>query len=156
MGQPITVVEKQSSNPALLRFETNRPLSGTGHERYTSPPSELLDRPVDELARRLFAAGGVESVHIHGSMVTVGLGGGRTGSGLGDIVRSLFLHYDAAPVAAPAAPPADQRSRTPEATADPADTLAARTAEEPAADDPPAPEAAVPVDAAATESGSLS
>jgi hypothetical protein len=155
MGQPITVVEKQSSNPAILRFETNRPLSGTGHEHYSSPPSELLDRPVDELARRLFAAGGVESVHIHGSMVTVGLGGGRTGSGLGDIVRSLFLHYDATP-AAPAAPPVDQGSATPEAAADPGDTLAARTAEEPAAADPPAPEAAVAVDAAATEPGSLS
>ncbi len=94
MGQPITVVEKAStSNPAVLRFETNRPLSGMGHERYTSPPGELLVRPVDELARRLFAAGGVESVHINGSVATVTLSGGRTGAGLGDIVRGLFLHY---------------------------------------------------------------
>lgn len=104
MGQPITVVEKRSaSNPAVLRFETNRPLSGVGHERYTEPPGELLQRPVDELARRLFAAGGVQSVHINGSVVTVTLGGGRTGDGLADIVRGLFLHYgDDAEVAAPA------------------------------------------------------
>src|SRR3546814_3066386 len=67
MGQPITVLEKPSSNPAILRFETNRPLSGMGHEPYNEPPSELLVRPVDELARRLFAAGGVERVHINGS-----------------------------------------------------------------------------------------
>lgn len=153
MGQPITVVEKQSSNPAVLRFETNRPLSGAGHERYTAPPSELLDRPVDELARRLFAAGGVNSVHIHGSMVTVGLGGGRTGAGLGDIVRSLFLHYDAPSTAPAVAPPTDQGSLTPEAAADPGDTAAARNAEEPAAADPPAPEAAAVVDAATTEAG---
>jgi hypothetical protein len=100
MGQPITVVEKQSSNPAVLRFETNRPLSGMGHERYTAPPSELLDRPVDELARRLFAAGGVETVHINGSVVTVTLAGGRTGAGLADIVRGLFLYYPGAPTPA--------------------------------------------------------
>lgn len=93
MGQPITVVEKRSSNPALLRFETNRPLSGMGHERYEDSPSEMLVRPVDELARRLFAAGGVEYIHINGSVVTVRLGGGHTGEGLGDIVRDLFLYY---------------------------------------------------------------
>ena len=100
MGQPVTVIEKQSTNPAILRFETNRPLSGMAHERYTEPPSELLDRPVDELARRLFAAGGVESVHINGNVVTVGLGGGRTGTGLADVVRGLFRHYPDQPAAA--------------------------------------------------------
>jgi len=94
MGQPITVREtKSTANPAVLRFETNRPLSGMGHERYEGPPSELLQRPVDELARRLFAAGGVEKVHINGSVVTVTLAGGQTGEGLGDVVRHLFLHY---------------------------------------------------------------
>lgn len=94
MGQPITVVEKPSvSNPAIVRFETNRPLSGMGHERYEGPPGELRQRPVDELARRLFAHGGVEKVHINGSVVTVTLGGGQTGAGLGDVVRELFLHY---------------------------------------------------------------
>jgi hypothetical protein len=104
MGQPITVVEKRSaSNPAVMRFETNRPLSGMGHERYTEPPSELLQRPVDELARRLFASGGVQSVHINGSVVTVTLAGGRTGEGLADVVRGLFLHYtDDAEVPTPA------------------------------------------------------
>ena len=135
MGQPITVVEKQSSNPAVLRFETNRPLSGMGHERYTEPPPEIQGRTVDELARRLFAAGGVDSVHINGSVVTVTLGGGRRGEGLADVVRCLFRHYPDEP-APPAAPPQDEGSRTPEATADPGDTEAAQEAEEPApADD---------------------
>src|SRR5204863_9669327 len=91
MGQPITVVEKASTtNPAILRLETNRPLSGMGHERYHSPPGELLQRPVDELARRLLAAGGVEGVHIHGSVVTVTLGGGQPGAGLAATVRKLL------------------------------------------------------------------
>ena len=93
MGQPITVVEKPSSNPAVLRFDTNRPLSGTGHERYDEPPSALLTKTADELARRLFAAGGVEQVHINGSVVTVTLERGRRGEGLADVVRGLFLHY---------------------------------------------------------------
>ena len=134
MGQPITVIEKAStSNPAVLRFETNRPLSGMGHERYTEPPSELLDRPVDELARRLFAAGGVEGVHINGSVVTVILGGGRTGAGLGDIVRGLFLHYGPADAAtAPVVAPTDEADLAPEALADPAEAPAAQAAEEPA------------------------
>jgi hypothetical protein len=129
----------------VLRFETNRPLSGMGHERYTGPPEDILVRPVDELARRLFAAGGIESVHINGSVVTVTLGGGQTGAGLGDIVRSLFLHYGEQPAeAAPGnAPPADEASASPEATADPAQTEAAQTAEAPAAEEPAAEEPAV-------------
>ena len=94
LGQPISVVERaSSSNPAIVRFTTNRPLSGMGHERYESPPGELRQRPVDELARRLFAAGGVEKVHINGSVVTVTLAGGATGEGLADVIRHLFLYY---------------------------------------------------------------
>jgi hypothetical protein len=147
MGQPITVVEKPSSNPAVVRFETNRPLSGMGHERYTAAPSSLLDRPVDELARRLFDAGGIESVHINGSMVTVGLSGGRTGAGLGDIVRSLFLHYPPQAGAA-VTPPADEGDRAPEATADPGDTPAAQEADEPTAAEPGADDDAAAVDPA--------
>lgn len=139
MGQPITVVEKPSTNPAIVRFETNRPLSGMGHERYSEPPSELLDRPVDELARRLFAAGGVERVHINGSVVTVSLGPGGNGAGLGDIVRSLFLHYGDA--SGSVHPPTDEGDRAPQATADPGATPAAREAAEPAAAEPVAPEA---------------
>ena len=34
MGQPINVVEKPSSTPGVARFETNRSLTGMGHERY--------------------------------------------------------------------------------------------------------------------------
>jgi hypothetical protein len=147
MGQPITVVEKPSSNPAVLRFETNRPLTGMGHERYTSAPGELLVKTGDELARRLFAAGGIESVHINGSVVTVTLSGGQTGAGLGDVVRNLFLHYGEQPaeggVAAHVEAPTDEGDLAPETLADTAEAPAAQAAEEPAAaepgiEDPPA------------------
>jgi hypothetical protein len=135
MGQPITVVEKHSSNPAVLRFETNRPLSGMAHERYTEPPSELLDRPVDELARRLLASGDVDSVHINGSVVTVTLKGGRSGAGLADIVRHLFRHYPDAPNAG-VNPPTDEGDRTPMAVEDTGTLPAAQEASAPAASEP--------------------
>jgi hypothetical protein len=135
MGQPITVLEtKSASNPAILRFETNRPLSGMGHERYEQPPSELRQRPIDELARRLFGHGGVEKIHINGSVVTVTVGGGQTGEGLGDIIRHLFLHYGDTPVVPMEAPDSDADT-SPESLADPADAPAAQEA----ADDAPAP-----------------
>jgi hypothetical protein len=111
MGQPIVVAEKPSSNHAVVRFETNRPLSGMGHERYTEPPGDLLRRPVDELARRLFAAGGVGAVHVNGSMITVSLAPGATGAGLADVVRDLFLFYGGPEPTAPA-PGADDTAST--------------------------------------------
>jgi hypothetical protein len=124
MGQPITVVEKPSSNAATLRLETNRPLSGMGHERYTAAPESLLRRPVDELARRLFAHGGVTAVHINGSMVTVSLSPDSHGEGLADIVRNLFIHYGpaaAAPTDAsgPATTVADTAQGTTDTAAEP-------------------------------------
>lgn len=153
MGQPITVVEKPSSNPAILRFETNRPLSGMGHESYAAPPSELLGRPVDELARRLFAAGGVERVHINGSVITVTLGGGRTGTGLRDVVRDLFLHYPGQPSDG-VHPPTDDADLEPMLVPDPADVPAAREADEPAAAEPRADDVGVAAHAVAVEDGS--
>ena len=90
-----------------------------GHERYDGAArASCSQRPVDELARRLFAAGGVEKVHINGSVVTVTLGGGQTGAGLGDVVRDLFLHYGDDARRAGAAP-TDEADATPEALADP-------------------------------------
>jgi hypothetical protein len=93
MGQPINVVEKPSSNPGLARFETNRSLTGMGHERYGSVDDILADRPVDELARRLFESGGVTQVHANGSMVTVHLAEGWTGAQLLDVIRGLYIFY---------------------------------------------------------------
>ena len=36
MGQPVTVIEKPSSHPGVVRYETNRALTGMGHEVYRS------------------------------------------------------------------------------------------------------------------------
>ncbi len=102
MGQPINVVEKPSRTPGLARFETNRSFTGMGHERYPSPDAILDDRPVDELARRLFDSGGVTSVHVNGSVVTVALADGWTGEQLLDVIRGLYIHYPPVDAAAPA------------------------------------------------------
>ena len=93
MGQPITVVEKPSSTPGVARFETNRSLTGMGHERYASVDDVLDDRPVDELARRLFDSGGVTDVHANGSVVIVHLTEGWTGEKLLDVIRGLYIYY---------------------------------------------------------------
>lgn len=94
MGQPITVVAKPSSSrPNILRFEINRPLSGMGHERYVEGRPIENHRPVDELARRLFERGGIDAVHINGSVITVALAKGGSAEGLTDIIRDLFVYY---------------------------------------------------------------
>ncbi|HEX8805210.1 MAG TPA: hypothetical protein VF743_13480 [Acidimicrobiales bacterium] len=93
MGQPITVVEKPSPRPGMARFEINRSLTGMGHERYRSVDDIIDTRAVDELARRLFATGGVRSVHVYGSVVTVELAEGRTGASLVDVISGLHVHY---------------------------------------------------------------
>ena len=93
MGQSVTVVEKKSSNPKVLRFEINRSLTGMGHERYRSLDDVVDDRVVDVLARRLFEHGGIDSVHVNSSVITVQLGGGNTGTGLLDVIENLFRFY---------------------------------------------------------------
>jgi hypothetical protein len=97
MGQPITVVEKASQRPGIVRFEINRPLSGMGHERYRKDEPVEGNRPVDELARRVFEHGGVDSVHINGSVITVDLSKGGSADGLADVIRELFIYYKEVP-----------------------------------------------------------
>jgi len=71
MGQPVTVIRTSSRRPGVVRFEVNRTLTGMGHKRYRKDEEIPGDDPAAELARRLFSAGGVESIHIYSSMVTV-------------------------------------------------------------------------------------
>jgi hypothetical protein len=126
MGQPINVVEKPSNTPGLARFEINRSLTGMGHERYASVDDILDDRPVDELARRLFETGGVTQVHANGSMVTVHLADGWTGDRLLDVIRGLYIYYPSATGGDEAAEPEPADDIPPEEAA------AATTESEPA------------------------
>jgi hypothetical protein len=93
MGQPITVTEKPTARPGVVRFEINRSLTGMGHERYRSLADAVGDRPPDVLARKLFEHGGVDAVHIYSNIITIDLAKGATGAGLQDVVEHLFIHY---------------------------------------------------------------
>ena len=102
MGQLITVTERPTARPEVVRFDLNRSLSGMSHERYVAGGEIPDERPVDELARRLFARGGVRSVHIYSNVVTVELEPGAASDGLADIIHELFVYYrEGVPVAEP-------------------------------------------------------
>ncbi len=92
MGQLVTVIEKNSSRAGIVRYEINRVLTGMGHESYSGAPDAGSTRPPDELARRLFARGGIRSVHINGSIITIELA--ETGTdGIRSIIENLYTYY---------------------------------------------------------------
>lgn len=93
MGLAIHVTEHATRTPGVVRFETDRSFTGTGHERYAAAPDPLLDKPADRLARILFATGQVENVHVFGNEVTVRLAPGANTDGLADHIHDLFIHY---------------------------------------------------------------
>ncbi|WP_426572044.1 hypothetical protein [Aquihabitans sp. McL0605] len=130
MGQSIVVNEKPSSTPGVVRFETNRALTGMDHERYRAGTEVWGDRPPDELARRLLAKPSVAGVQINSNMVTVDLAKGYDATGLLEVIENLYRFYPDAPEA-------------PEGGAGPVADLA-----EPVADAAEPPAAEAPVDAA--------
>ena len=89
----VSVVEKRSSTPGIVRFEANRTLTGQGHERFTSEGDAIGPRPAAELARRLFATGQIDGLHVYSNIVTVNLRRGFAGDGLYDIVRELYQYW---------------------------------------------------------------
>lgn len=92
MGQPVSVIEKPTGRAGVLRFETNRNLTGMGHERYNATDPVGGNRPPDVLARRLFERGGVASVHVYGGVVTLVLSSSDE-SGIKEIIEELYVYY---------------------------------------------------------------
>lgn len=92
MGQPVTFLRTSSPRPGLVRFELNRTLTGMGHERYRAGEEILGDRPCDELARRMLATGKLDSIHMHGSMITAEVPADDH-SGLDEVIASLYTYY---------------------------------------------------------------
>ena len=94
MGQPITVVRRPSSRAGVVRFETNRALTGMGHECYRAGDDIPGTTPADELARRLFARGGIARVHVHGNIVTIQLADVEADAdGIDEVIASLYLYW---------------------------------------------------------------
>lgn len=124
MGQPITVTSRAGVRPDVMHFELNRSLTGMQTERYTSADDAKLNRPPDELARRLFPLG-VTNVTIYSSTVTVTAPAERWGElapKVQDVIENLFIFY---PAGAAGVSPEMAGSPPPSAPAEPA-------AEEPA------------------------
>lgn len=92
MGQLVTVIEKPSPRPGIMRYVLNRALTGMGHERFRMGEDIIGDRPADELARRLFATGDVAGVSVNGNVVTVELATSDS-SGLKDVIEDLYTYY---------------------------------------------------------------
>lgn len=94
MGEPVNVAEKPTAKPGVVRFETDRPLTGMGHRMYTSTEKAVSEEdPADVIAVKLFERGGVDRVHIYGNVVTVELSRGDDGAGIRDMLAELFIHY---------------------------------------------------------------
>lgn len=93
MGQMVTVIEKPSTLPGVVRFEANRTLTGQGHERFTAAAQAVGPRPAAELARRLFATGRVDGVSLFSNMITIDLKRGSQADGMGDIIHELYRYW---------------------------------------------------------------
>ncbi len=93
MGQLVAVTEKPSSTRGVVRFEINRTLSGMGHEHFGSVGDAWANTPSDELARRMFATGQVDAVHVYANIITVDLRKGHDSAGLSDVVRDLYQYW---------------------------------------------------------------
>lgn len=93
MGQPVAVEQKAGGGTAVVRFETNRSLTGMGHERFTSVAEAKGTRPAAVVARRLLESGQVSWVHVFGNIVTAQLTSGASQSALNDIVRDLYQYW---------------------------------------------------------------
>jgi hypothetical protein len=120
MGQPVAVISKPSRMPGVLRFEANRSLTGMGHVRYRKTDHITGTVPSDELARRFFATGQVDAIHIYANMITADLAKGFTGEGLEEIVADLFIHYrdGVMPATFDETPAADEKTASPAAPAE--------------------------------------
>lgn len=93
MGMLINVTEKPSARHGVVRFETNRALTGMAHERYLAGDVVDGDRPPDLVARALLAHGGAQAVHIHGNQIVVELAPGGSTDGMAKEIEDLFIHY---------------------------------------------------------------
>jgi hypothetical protein len=93
MGQPVTVVQKSTSRPDVVRFEINRSITGMDPLRFRAGAEIDGDSPAEEVARRLLAHPGVEAVHVYSNVITVDLGDGVPHDGLVEDIEGLFTYY---------------------------------------------------------------
>lgn len=94
MGQPITAIQTKSSRPGTVRFEINRTITGMGHARFEADQVIEDDRPVDRLAKALFAADpAVKAIHVYANVITIELSRDVDASVLHEAIEKLYTYY---------------------------------------------------------------
>lgn len=93
MGEPVSVIQKPSSQHGKVRFETNRSFTGMGHERYHVDDPIAGERPPDVVAKLMFGSGKVERVHVYAQTVTVQLQAGADADGLKELLEDMYIYY---------------------------------------------------------------
>lgn len=93
MGEPVSVIQTESADGNTVRFETNRALTGMGHERYAAGEEIYGERPPDLIAKDLLAHGGVAAVHIYAQTITVTLKPGASADGLKQLIEDMYIFY---------------------------------------------------------------
>ena len=103
MGQPVTVLAKESTRPGIVRLEVNRSLTGMAPERYAGTSDIVDDRPADVLAARLLEVDGVKSLHMNSNVVTIETDGTADAAQLQVVAEELFTYYRDGATPAPVA-----------------------------------------------------
>ena len=94
MGQPVTVIQKSSTNPGVQRYEINRSITGMDHERFEATQEILGERPPDKLAKAIFELGGVDKITMNSNVITLDLGkGGVDPTQIMSIIVDMFTYY---------------------------------------------------------------
>ena len=93
MGQPVTVIEKASATPGVVRYEINRTITGMGHETYRSIDDAYRPTPADQLARMLFERGGITTVHMNSNIITVHLADASPPTGIKELIEQMYIYY---------------------------------------------------------------
>ena len=94
MGQPVAVKHLKTSRTGIARFETNRVLTGMGHERYKADEPIYGNRPADVVARRIIeTVKGVRGVHVNSSIITVDIDHGTDVDAIAETISSLYTYY---------------------------------------------------------------
>jgi len=93
MGRASHRHREASPYPDVVRFETNRALTGMGHESYRSLEDVKANRPPDRIAKALFEHGGVSAVHVNANVITVHLDRADGAEGLKQVIEELYIYY---------------------------------------------------------------
>lgn len=100
MGQNVEVAVRETLDPNVHRYSTDRWLTGMGGRLYFDPelaPDGAPKIPVGGYEAKLFELDGVEAVYIYGSEVTVtkrkDVDWGLLDPAIQDVLREAFRHY---------------------------------------------------------------